>query len=424
MANRPLCSRASAPPAGRFSKSFCALVGATALGGLVGCVPPGEEVEVFTQPGLAVNGLAVNGLAVNGLAVNGLAVNGLAVNGLAVNGLAVNGAPSPEFADWFNLADGGDLALHDMTMKYLIRCALAEGRTASFTDKNGLVHSWAGGLGLADSWDQNPPTADQQTWVSACLMAHVNSALPAPKSIQISLRGAASSLTGTMLEKGVVSTFDGVFFGDLFGSTQKRYICSPTWTPPSNYIATLLSDWGRQCFFSPDGCGGTFTPINCSSACTPAPAGADYLYGPTCAVDGVTYNAINAYVPRFKKASEWQRVGTQLVTCSGCLDGKTLDNFTSSAYAQAAGWTTVVGGAVYLDVRYQNSSSASQNLRLQVNGAYVMNGSSQNWSFATTGSSWGIRSIPVNLPAGATVKLMGPSSGRGPKVEVVSLRVQ
>jgi len=424
MENRSPRSRAQAPHAGRFSTSFCALVGAAAVGGLIGCAPPPDEIEETNQPGLSVNGLSVNGLSVNGLSVNGLSVNGLSVNGLSVNGLSVNGlSVNGAFSDWFNLSDGGDLALHDMTMKYVIRCALSEGRTASFTDKNGLVHSWAGALGLADSWDQNPPTEDQMKWVSACLLAHVNSAIPAPKSIQVSVRGSAPTLVGTTLEKNVVTSFDGAFFGDLFGSNPKRYLCSPTWSPPVNYLTTLLSDWGRQCFFSAEGCGAFYTRVDCNTACTAMPANSDYSFGPTCTVDGVTYPAINAYVPKFKKSGDWTLVGVNRLSCSSCLEGKMMDNFTSSTYAQVAGWTAT-SGLVYLDVRYQNNTTATKNLRLQINGAYVMNGSSQNWTFAPTGSGWAVRSIPVNLPVNAMVKLIGPTSGMGPRVEVVSLRVQ
>jgi hypothetical protein len=61
---------------------------------------------------------------------------------------------------------------------------------------------------------------------------------------------------------------------------------------------------------------------------------------------------------------------------------------------------------------------------VQVNGSYVMNGSSQNWPFTSTGTGWAVRSIPITLPANGMVKLMGPTSGKGPKVEVVSLRAQ
>jgi hypothetical protein len=409
---------------GQVSKSLRTLATTAALVGLVGCAAPQDSVEPIGQPGLSFNGLSFNGLSFNGLSFNGLSFNGLSFNGLSFNGLSFNGAGSADFANWFNTADSGDVAMHDMTMKYLIRCAIAAGRTASFTDASGVVHTWTGELGLADSWDQNPPTDDQKKWVSSCLMAHVNSALPAPKSIQISVRGAASSLVETSLEKGALSTFDGVFFGDLFGDSQKRYICRPTWTPPTNYQNTLLADWGRQCFFSADGCGGFFTPVDCSTACTAA-SGADYQYGPTCTADGVTYNAINAYVPRFKKAHEWTLFGTKVVSCTGCLEGSAMDNFSGSYYAQVNGWTSNgSGGAVYLDVRYNNPGPSTLNLRVQVNGSAVMNGSSANWDFAPTGSAWGTRTIAVTLPAYGTVKLMGPTSGKGPKVDVVSLRAQ
>jgi hypothetical protein len=312
-----------------------------------------------------------------------------------------------------------------MTMKYLIRCAIADGRVASFTDKNGVVHSWPGALGLADTWDQNPPTDEQKQWVSACLMAHVNSAAPAPKTIQVSLRGEAPTLTSGALEKGTIGTFDGVFFGDLFSSPNKRYLCRPTWTPPVNYPETLLADWGRQCFFSADGCGGVFTMVDCNTTCTPI-SGGEYQWGPTCSVDGVSYKAINAYVPRFKKASDWTRSGTQLINCTSCLDGRYLDNFTKSSYAQVGSWTpNLSGGNVVLDVRYNNATTATAYLRVQVNGVTVNSApNNPHWDFAPTGTAWGIRSIPVTLPANGVVKLMGPTTkGKGPKVEVVSIRM-
>jgi hypothetical protein len=405
------------------SRALRLLAVGVAASGFLACAAPDDAVEAVTQPGISFNGISFNGISFNGISFNGISFNGIAFNGISFNGISFNGGDPTMFANWFNGADGGDIALHDMTMKYVIRCAIAAGRTASFTDANGAVHSWQGSLGLADSWDLNPPTDDQKQWVSACLMAHVNSAVPAPKSIQISVRGASTALTQSALEKGALGNFDGVFFGDLFSSPNKRYICNPTWNPPANYLNTLLADWGRQCFFSTNGCGGVFTPVDCSTACTPSGV-SDYQYG-TCTVDGVTYNAINAYVPRFKKAHEWLLSGVQLVSCSTCLDGAYLDNFASTTSASSGTWTyNGSGGAVYLDVRYQNATKAAQNLRLQANGAFVMNGASQNWSFPVTGTGWSTVSIPVNLPAGATIKLMGPSTGKGPRVEVVSLRVQ
>jgi hypothetical protein len=391
------------------------------------CAPPTDDiVGEWRQEGLTFNGLTFNGLTFNGLTFNGLTFNGLTFNGLTFNGLTFNGAPSGQFADWFNNADEGDIALHDTILKYVIGCAIAPGRTASFTDARGLVHSWNGSLGLADSWDQNPPTDDQKKWVSACLMAHVNTALPAPKRIPLSVRGSAAGLAVLPLERGTFTNLDGVFFGNLFTSPSKLYLCKPSWTPPKFYESTLLADWGRQCYFSSDGCGGLFTQVDCASACT-ATTG-DYAWGPTCTVDGVTYNAVSAYLPRFKKAQEWVLAGGARVnTCTGCLEGRMLESFISTASASVAGWSIgTASGSVVLDVRYSNGGTSTAGLRVFVNGTAVMNGSSPNWDFPVTGgwASWNTRSIPASLPAGATIKLQGPTSGLAPKVDVLSVRAQ
>jgi hypothetical protein len=417
--------RPSTPTRRRIPMKFQALALSMVLATMAGCGAPEDATDTIEQPGLSLNGLSLNGLSLNGLSLNGLSLNGLSLNGLSLNGLSLNGLSLNGFSDWFNGADGGDTGLHDMTMKYVIRCALSANRTASFTDSNGVVHTWAGALGLADSWDQNPLTDAQKQWVSGCIMAHANSALPAPKQIQVSVRGSAPSLATTPLEKSVVTSFDGAYFGDLFSSTNKRYLCKTNWTPPAGYYATLLGDWGRQCFFSNTGCGGIFTMVDCETACTKN-ANTDYLFA-TCNVDGVTYNAVNAYVPRFKRAVEWTLGGLAHfnTACTGCLDNRMMESFTSTSYAQA----TVTGsatGPVYLDVRYANGGTATGNLRVQVGTVNVMNGTSANWDFPVTGSwsTWKTRTIPANLTANATIKLMGPTSGAAPKVDVVSIRAQ
>src|SRR6185295_16267158 len=109
MANRSPSSSFSPRMLSRFSMSFCAL----AFVGAVGCAPPGEDVETVSQAGISYNGISYNGIS---------------YNGISINGISYNGATSQDFANWFNLADGGNVAMHDMTMKYVIRCALSAGR--------------------------------------------------------------------------------------------------------------------------------------------------------------------------------------------------------------------------------------------------------------------------------------------------------
>jgi hypothetical protein len=415
------------PPAARAFKTriggFAILAATTAAFAGCGDAAP-SEIETWEQEGLALNGLALNGLALNGLALNGLALNGLALNGLALNGLALNGLALNGFSDWFNNADGGDITMHAGTMKYVIGCALSPGRTASFTDRDGRTHTWYGNLALADGWDVNPLTADQQSWISGCVLAHANSALPTPKTIQISVRGAHPGLAVTSLEKNVITNFDGVYFGDLFSPENKRYVCSSGPLPVAGYKDTLLTDWGRQCYYGADGCG-VFTKVDCAVACQQSTA--EYAWGPTCTVDGRTYNAVNAYVPRFKRALEFTRsTGVQYDTaCVGCIDGRALTSIKGKTYAEVGAWTGTASGNVWLDVRY--NAVVATKMRVQVAGVNVMNGASPDWSFPSTGNSstWRVVSIPATLASGNKVRLTGATTGVvGPKVDVVSIRVR
>jgi len=379
-------------------------------------VTNGFSVNGFSVNGFSVNGFSVNGFSVNGFSVNSLVDNGFSVNGFSVNGTSIDGA----FPSWFESSEGGEPALKEMVVQYVVRCALSAGRSASYTDAGGTVHTWPGLLGLADSWDTQPLTTEQKQWISACLAAHVNSAQPEPRSIQISLRGAAPSLASSVVEKQLLSTFDGVFFGDVFSSPPRLYVCAPNPSIPS-YAETIMRDWGRECYLSSDRCG-VFTRLDCATACQPTSG--EYPWGPTCTADGVTYPAINAYVPRFKRAVDWIRSGVALVSCTGCLDGRALTGFGEKASATVGGWTGIVAADIWLDIRYR--ANATNYLRIQVNSVPVMNGTSERWEFPSTGSSstWRTLSVPAHLPAGGQVKLLGARGVTSPAVDVVSVRVR
>ena len=84
---------------------------------------------------------------------NGLAFNGLAFNGLAFNGLAFNGLTNEAFSAWFEQ----NTLQADMTMRYLVACAVPAGQTRLYTDGAGQVHRWYGSLGLAPDWRRDIP---------------------------------------------------------------------------------------------------------------------------------------------------------------------------------------------------------------------------------------------------------------------------
>jgi hypothetical protein len=389
-----------------------------------GCAP-GDEEETEVRPGAAVgsNGFRFNGFRFNGFRFNGFRFNGFRFNGFRFNGLAGNA----EFADWFNNADNGDTVYHAEVMKYLIGCALRADQSTGFKDKHGVTHTWSGGLGLAPAWhDPGTATDQEKQLVTACLMGHVNTAYPDPKNIMISLRGNHPSLASTAVEGATLSTPDGVFFGDLFAETPKLYVCRSSEAVPQNYTQSLLKDWGRQCYMTNDGCKGVFTMLDCKTACTTAPAGSGYTYT-ACTAEGRTYPAISVFVPRFRTASQLSRVGTAALatTCKNCLDFRMISGLSSTSNGfRIQSWVNHTADYA-LDVRYANGSSSTANLRLLVNGTPVMNGASDRWTFPSTGGAdvWRTRSIPVRIPAGATIQFMGAGT-TAPTVDSVAIRFQ
>ncbi len=352
---------------------------------------------------------------------NGLRLNGLRLNGLRLNGLRLNGA----FVDWFNNQDGGDIAMHDNLMNYVIACALPAGQSTSFDDSHGVTHVWTGGLGLAPAWLDGPASETDTQWVTACLMAHANSATPAPKHIQISVRGNAPALATTAIEVDTVKTFDGVYFGDGFRDGGGYFVCSATTTPPAaNYVESLLKDWGRQCFYKGDGCG-VFTVVNCATACQVPAAGSSYMFGPTCTANGKSYQAIDAYVPGFKRARDFTRSsGVGTVACVNCVDNLALSGLSSSTTSARVPAVVKSTGSYLMDVRYANGSTVTQYLKIQIDSTTVMNGASDKWSFPPTGGSdtWAQVSIPASIAANATLWLKGTGT-TGPRVDSVSLRL-
>ena len=65
------------------------------------------------------------------------------------------------------------------TVAYLVRCALASNDTLVKQDQNDVAYTFAGGLGLCPHWKYGERrTSDRtcQNMLSACLMAHINTA--------------------------------------------------------------------------------------------------------------------------------------------------------------------------------------------------------------------------------------------------------
>jgi hypothetical protein len=166
---------------------------------VAGCAEgPPEDVAGDDSAILSMNGLtAINGLS----SANGLS----SVNGLSsANGLSsVNGLSST--SGLMTTAAGRD------TVSYIVRCALPAGATLVKKDQDGVSYSFEGALGFAPGWQNGACDTNCQEMVSACLMAHINTA-----GVHIPLWIVAQSPSvGWALDPSYPNQ-EGSFFGNIF----------------------------------------------------------------------------------------------------------------------------------------------------------------------------------------------------------------
>jgi hypothetical protein len=171
------------------------------------------ESEVVSTNGLSmINGLSLtNGLSGNGLSGNGLSGNGLSGSALVLNPLATSGLSS---STYLMNSDSGR-----STLSYLVRCALPAGHTITKKDTTGASYSFAGGIGLTPQWETGTCDSDCQQWISACMLAHVNTA---GVHIPIWIVGQDSYLGW-----GQSSTYpnqEGTFFGNIFRTNNAGHV--------------------------------------------------------------------------------------------------------------------------------------------------------------------------------------------------------
>ncbi|HET6146993.1 MAG TPA: RICIN domain-containing protein [Polyangia bacterium] len=188
---------------------------------LGGCEPraDNDQTSGTTEDELAsANGLKiVNGLTMlNGLSGNGLSGNGLSGNGLSGNGLLMNPLNTGVLTSgsMMNTSDGRS------TMSYLVRCALASGKTLTKKDQYGTSYTFAGALGVAPEWETTACGITCQERLSACVLAHVNTS---GTHISIWLDGEGA------IGYGQNTNFpyqEGSFFGNIFTNPPKAYFCN------------------------------------------------------------------------------------------------------------------------------------------------------------------------------------------------------
>jgi hypothetical protein len=143
-------------------RALFALGPITLASALLGCTEPvdadansAESAVESTNGLMTINGMTMhNGMAMN----NGMTMN----NGLATtNGMAMNNG-------LMTTAAGRS------TFEYIVRCALPANVSITKQDQNGVSYTYKGSLGFAPQWLNGVCDTNCQEYISACLMAHVN----------------------------------------------------------------------------------------------------------------------------------------------------------------------------------------------------------------------------------------------------------
>jgi hypothetical protein len=166
-----------------------------------GCADLGDQVEeantshemLETTNGLSI----INGLSVsNGLGSN----NGLSVsNGLStLNGLSVSNG-------LMTTASGRS------TVSYLVRCALPAGTSITKKDQYGNSYTYTGAMGLAPGWQTGACDTVCQETVSACMLAHINTA-----GVHVPLWVVAQNPSVGWGLSPEYPNQEGSFFGNIF----------------------------------------------------------------------------------------------------------------------------------------------------------------------------------------------------------------
>jgi hypothetical protein len=117
------------------------------------------------------------------------------------------------------------------TVTYLVRCALPNGRSITKQDQNGAWYTFRGAIGLGPAWETDSCDQQCQESVSACLMAHVNTA-----GVHIPLWLVSPSAAIGWGQNSQYPNQEGTYFGNLFapnpstGSIDAFYCNGPSFT--------------------------------------------------------------------------------------------------------------------------------------------------------------------------------------------------
>jgi hypothetical protein len=120
------------------------------------------------------------------------------------------------------------------TISYLVKCALQSGDSLVKQDQNSTNYTFAGGLGLCPNWKNYDVHSDGACMeaVSACMMAHVNTA-----GVHVPLwLDSLDSAIGWGIDRTNYPMQEGTFFGDIIDTGPLTTISKPGVTAPVAYF--------------------------------------------------------------------------------------------------------------------------------------------------------------------------------------------
>jgi hypothetical protein len=182
---------------------------AVVLSTLAGCAEQADDpsAETDSEALASDNGLkTINGLRVH----NGLATG----NGLSLSASLKSPASISSSTGLMTSAEGRN------TLGYLVRCALPAGHSITKTDQAGKSYTFAGQIGVAPEWEAGVCGGSCERWVSACMLALVNTTGDHYPLWLV----AQNSAIGWSLDPAFPFQ-EGAFFGDIFTPEPYAYFC-------------------------------------------------------------------------------------------------------------------------------------------------------------------------------------------------------
>jgi hypothetical protein len=221
---------------------------AVVVSALTGCAEPAQEgTEVDPEALTSENGMkTINGLRAH----NGLATG----NGLSLGASLRSPAGLSSSSGLMTTADGRT------TVNYLVRCALAPGHSITKTDQTGKAYTFTGQIGVAPEWETGTCGGTCERWVSACMLALVNTTGDHYPLWLV----AQNPAIGWSLDPAFPFQ-EGSFFGDIFTPEPYAYFCGGRDLGISPIPGRIGSAQTSPPYVDAFGAGGKCLPV-----CTPA----------------------------------------------------------------------------------------------------------------------------------------------------------